>query len=173
MAANDHEVFNKLVGTTADRTPINFITYALFAFERREWMAHFKAIHTNDPTQADIDTWTSNFTDSQFASLQSEAAAFFDAAARSYLEDEITEGKREILDAAILREVRVASGLGRQIGFAVMAAVLAPVIIGGFIALAILFEKLGPTVSGMKDRILGNAGTPAAADTPDPGRAGK
>lgn len=163
MPNNDREVFDRL--TDGDGEPVeDFLTYALFAFQRREWVNH--AIETNGtaPSDADIDGWIRNLTPYDFDQMRTRAAGFFDVAARSYMAPEIEAAKEEALRQALLREVRgvtevqkselgaavatvkTAGSFWTQLGVALLAAIVAPLIIGGVIVFALAFSDRFPSI---------------------------
>ena len=69
MPKNDREVFDHLLSDKGTALQIDFLTYAVFAHEKREWIKLFESQSGGQaPTQGDVDNWISNLTDSQFVS---------------------------------------------------------------------------------------------------------
>jgi hypothetical protein len=145
MPNNDIEVFDYLLSDEETAVEIDYLTYAIFGFRKRQWIDHFKA-RNNDrpPDQAEIDSWTSQITNYEFSRLRTEAADFFDVAAREYLQEEITRQKQEAVNASILSDVKKFTSPLRHVAIALLMAIVAPVILGGIIFFASLFDKSFP-----------------------------
>lgn len=161
MPSSDQEVFEKLTGDAETPDELASITYALFAHERREWIRHHEQHRGVQPTASDIQSWIGNLTDSQFAQMRTQAAGFFDAAARSYLADEIEARERMALQDAIVREVKTAGAFWRQFAIALLTSILAPIIIGGVIAAALVYNDRFPSI-----RDVSGVSNPPATDRP-------
>lgn len=145
MATNDREVFELFIADESTPTEIDFLTYAIFAFHKREWIRLFEAQHNNQaPSQQDIDNWISNITPRQFDDMREEAERFFDAAARTYLEDEIQQEKRTAIDQSILSEIKHYTSPWRHVGIALIFAIVAPIILGGVIYFLNVFDVTFP-----------------------------
>jgi hypothetical protein len=141
MPANDREVFELFTSNTNTSTEIDFITYAIFAYHKREWVRLFETQHNNQaPTQQDIDGWISNITCLQFDDMRQEAERFFDAAARAYLSDEIEQEKKRAVETSILSEIKLHTSPWRHIGIALIFAIVAPIILGGVIYFLNVFD---------------------------------
>ncbi len=163
MPNNEREVFDYLTSDNSTSTEIDFLTYAIFANERKEWVELFKQKNGSEPTQDQIDEWISNITDWRFLQMRNEAAGFFDTAARAYLSDDIEAAKTEALHSAILTEVRQAGTFWRQFGMALATAILAPLILGGIIALTLLYDQVIPTATDFSKRFQQGTSTPQAS----------
>ncbi|GAB6842201.1 hypothetical protein HNR00_003767 [Methylorubrum rhodinum] len=181
MPTNDREVFQHLTGDPNHSDVSNFLTYAQFAFDRREWFAHRTREDGREPTEEMVAAWTMNHTPHSFEQLRLRAQSFFDYAARDYMQDEIEAARQEALQSGVLREVasatkaqelglkatleqvKSAGALWRQAAIALLTAILAPIIIGGILALALLGEKAIPTIAGVKDAVSRQAAPPDAA----------
>ena len=85
--------------------------------------------------------------------MREEAVRFFDSAARVYLADEMEAAKAAVFQDTIIREVKAAGGLWRQLFLALIAAILAPLIIGAIIAVAISYDKFYPTIGSVSDHL--------------------
>lgn len=162
MPANDREVFDYLRSDLATSAEVDMITFAIFAEERHEWHKLFEKNKGHPPSQAEMDDWVSQITDLRFDQMRDQAARYFDQAARDYLADEMEAAKRAVLQDEIIREVKAAGGFWRQLSLALIAAILAPLIIGAVIVGAINFDKLYPTIGSVSERL---AAPPA--DSPD------
>lgn len=145
MPGSDHEVFQYLKSDPANSEAENNLTFALFAREKDEWIKHFTGQHQRPPSQGEIDGWTANISDYHFSQMRSQAASFFDVAARAYLTEEIETGKREVLESAIIARVQSAGAFHKQLSIALLTAVLAPIIIGSIIAAFLAYNKVFPT----------------------------
>lgn len=153
MPGNDREVFEKLTGGADIPNVEDYLTYALFAFERREWVAHRIAIHKNSPSEQDIETWVGNLTGYQFDQMRRRAAEFFDLAAREYMAGEIELARQNVLKSEVVREVKAAGSFWRQLFIATATAILAPVIIGLIVVAALRSESLIPTITGTQQTV--------------------
>ncbi|RVU13233.1 hypothetical protein [Methylobacterium oryzihabitans] len=162
MPTNDREVFDKLTDGAGSPPVEAFITYALFAFERREWLSHHAATRGQPPSEIEVEAWIGNITDYQFDQMRSRAASFFDVAARAYMADEIEEARQETLKSAVVREVKAAGNFWRQLFIATATAIIAPVIIGLIVVAALRSEAVIPTITGTKTLVQPQApnGTP-------------
>jgi hypothetical protein len=158
MPANDREVFEYLTVDLDTQIEIDLLTFAIFAHERREWCRLFEEQNNKPPTQAEVDVWVSQITEWRFGQMRDEAVRFFDKAARAYLGDEIEAYKTAVFQDTIVREVKVAGGFWRQLFLALMAAILAPLIIGSIIAIAIVYDKFYPTIGSVSERLGDPAG---------------
>lgn len=153
MPANDRELFDQLRADVETPAEIDFLTYAIFANEKSEWIRLFEKRNGQPPGQNDIDEWIANLTDWRLAQMRQEAVQFFDGAARRYLEDEIAEAQQEVLRSALVREVRAAGSFWRQLAMALATAILAPIIIGGIIAFALTYDRVNPTFGSISGRL--------------------
>lgn len=151
MPGNDREVFDKLTGDGEAPAVEDFLTYALFAFERREWIAHHTASRNAAPTEGEVDAWIGNITEYQFGQMRSRAIAFFDVAARAYMADDIESAKQEVLRGTVVKEVKAAGNFWRQLFIATATAIIAPVIIGLIVVAALRSEAVIPTITGARD----------------------
>ena len=162
MPANEHEVFEHLTSSKDTNLEIDFLSYAIFAYQKREWIEHFKVSHQGTvPTQVDIDYWISNLTDFNFSEMQVAAVNVFDGAARAYLGDELEAAKQEALRSVIVREVKSAGAWYKQLAMALLIAILTPLILGGILA-AGYFYSLIPTPADFAKRF--ESSTPAQND---------
>lgn len=145
MPDNDIEVFEYLLADEETAAEIDYLTYAIFGLRKGQWIDHFKS--RNDgraPTQAEIDSWISELTAYDFNRMRTEAADFFDTAAREYLEDEIERQRAEAVENSILAEVRRSTSPLRHIAIALLMAIVAPIILGGIVFFVSLFDKSFP-----------------------------
>jgi hypothetical protein len=168
MPSNDREVFDYLSSDPETLIEIDFLTFAIFAQERREWHKLFVQQKGQPPSQAEIDGWVSQITSWRFDQMREEAVRFFDKAARDYLAEEMEEAKRAVFQDTIVREVKAAGGLWRQLFLALIAAILAPLIIGAIIAVALSYDKFYPTIGSVSDRLAKSPAHNEAAPSPSP-----
>ncbi|WP_312361876.1 hypothetical protein [Agrobacterium sp.] len=145
MPKNDQETFAYLTSQTDTSYEITLLTYALFADEKAKWVEHFSKQNGTFPSVADTEAWISGITDQYFEHMRLRAARYFDAAAREYMLPEIEQGKKNLLEASIIKEVKIAGSFWRQISIAILTAVLAPIIIGGIIAAFLAYNEVFPT----------------------------
>ncbi|NTH42734.1 hypothetical protein G6L20_32330 [Agrobacterium rhizogenes] len=145
MPKDDLETFAHLTAHQVTSYEINLLTYALFADEKAKWIEHFATQHGSAPKTADIQNWISNITDQHFEHMRLKAARYFDVAAREYMRSEIEQGEKAILETTIIKEVKAAGSFWRQIGMAILTAVLAPIIIGGILAAFLAYNEVFPT----------------------------
>jgi hypothetical protein len=89
MPNSDIEVFEFL--TSSSENEIDFLTYALFAYRKREWLNHFQSNNDRNPSQSEIDSWISQLTEYEFREMRVKAAQYFDNAANAYLQRYIEE----------------------------------------------------------------------------------
>jgi hypothetical protein len=153
MPANDREVFEYLSSDPDTPIEIDLLTFAIFAQERREWHRLFEEQNGRPPSHAEVDSWVSQITHWRFNQMREEAVRFFDNAAREYLAEEMEEAKEAVFQDTIIREVKAAGGLWRQLFLALIAAILAPLIIGAMIAVAITYDKFYPTIGSVSEHL--------------------
>ena len=163
MPNNDREVFDKLAGSDEDVLIGEWLAYAVFAFDRRQWMRHHEDRTGQSPSVEQIDGWIANISDHQFDQMRGRAVAFFRDAAREYMEEEVVQARDDALQDGILREVRGAtevqkSGLAatlaevrsagsfwKQLGLQLLTAILAPILIGSAFALTLVAADKFPS----------------------------
>ena len=152
MPNNDIEVFEHLTADKDSAVEIDFLSYAMFAFRKSEWIEHFKKKNDGKlPTQAQIDEWIGQITDFDFEQLRKEAAEFFHSSAEEHLREYIEDQKKEAVDRSIISEVKsIASRVKeftapwKHLGIALLMAIVAPVILGGIFFLFAVFDKSFP-----------------------------
>ncbi len=143
MPNNDREVFERLTSEPDTEIAQDFLTYAIFAHEKGQWIELFQSRNGGqDPNQVDIDNWISNLTDSQFLSMRQSARTFFVEAAEAFFEARLEAERDSILREAIISEVRSASDWRKQLGMALLTTIAAPLILGGLIALGLFISTL-------------------------------
>lgn len=153
MPANDREVFEHLTSDPDTPTEIDHLTFAIFVNEKQEWIKLFEQRHGRQPNQAEADEWISNVTEWRFSQMRQEAIQFFDNAARRYLDEEIADGKEEVLRSALIREVKAAGSFWKQLAIALVTAILAPLIIGAVIAFALTYDRIAPSINAISGRL--------------------
>lgn len=152
MPSNDREVFDHLRTGNEAGQQIDFLAYALFAFEKSEWISHFESTRGRQPHPVEIDAWIGDITPYQFAGMRQKAADLFDAAARSYMREEIEGLEERALNSAIVAEVKAAGVWWKQFLMALTMAILAPLILGGIIVFGNGYSRY-PTPSDFAHRI--------------------
>jgi hypothetical protein len=145
MPNNDIDVFDYLRANTETPLEIDYLTYAMFAYKKAQWIDHFKSRNADrHPTPQEIDGWITELSDYDFYQMRTEAADFFHNAAEEHLKDYIEQQKKEVLDSAIIADVRRFTSPMRHLGIALLMAIVAPIILGGIIFFASLFDKSFP-----------------------------
>ncbi len=171
MPSNDREVFDHLRSGDEAAQQIDFLAYALFAYEKSEWTLHFEAKRGRQPTQDEIDAWIGDITTYQFNGMRQKAADLFDAAARTYMREEIEGIQERALNSAIVAEVKAAGVWWKQFLMALAMSILAPLILGAVIVFGHGFS-LYPTPTDFAHRIDPSAGeappSPAAKPAQPP-----
>ena len=145
MPSNDREVFDFILSDSGTSLEIDYLTYAIFAFNKREWMAQHETVNGNPPDQAAIDGWISNLTPYNFVGMRSEASNFFDAAAREYMADDLAAAVEAAKQSELVNVVKAASSFWKQLFIGFVTAVLTPFIIAGFIVLGVIFSSRFPS----------------------------
>ena len=142
MPSNDREVFQHVQSKDETELASDFMTYAVFAGEKQQWMELWESKHQRPPTQDEIDNWISNLTDSQFTAMRASADVFLGTVIEDYTKERIEAERVDILRNAIVREVRSAGVWWRQLAIALITAILAPLIIGAVLAAGFYFSHL-------------------------------
>jgi|SRR5271167_2974493 len=97
MPNNDIAVFDYLLSDEKTAVEIDYLTYAVFAYRKRQWVDHYKSRNNDQqPDQAAIDAWISELTDYDFIRMRTEAADFFQDAAEEHLADYIAQQKNKL-----------------------------------------------------------------------------
>ena len=149
MPNNDIEVFEYLRADQNTALEIDFLTYAMFAYRKGQWIAHFKQRNDNRaPTQAEIDGWISQLTEYDFDRMRGEAADFFHDSAEEHLREYIEDQKKRAVDGSILSEVqstmtqiRSFTSPWKHLGIALLMAIVAPVLLGAVLFFLGIFDK--------------------------------
>ena len=141
MPNNDLEVFDHLTSNQETQLEIDYLTYALFAWKKKQWVEHFASQHNARPTQAQIDEWITALPASEYVIMRNDAARAFDDAAQAYLAEQIEEEKKTAVDNSILAEIKQFTSPWKHFGIAIVMAIVAPVFLGGLIFLYTLFDN--------------------------------
>jgi hypothetical protein len=167
MPTSDIEVFEYLRSDNETPLEIDYLTYAVFAYKKQQWCAHFRAQSSDTaPTQAQIDNWISQLSDYDFEQVRNEAVDFFHTAAEVHLHDYIEQQKKEAIDQSIVGVVREYTSPSRHILIALGMALVAPIALGGLIFFISLFDSHFPIhVTFGADRAAQSSTPPAAANT--------
>jgi hypothetical protein len=170
MPSNDVEVFEHFTSEENPVQEINFLAYALFAYKKREWCAHYEQLNGHKPTHDEIDQWITNLSDFEYRNMLGDAAQFFHAAAQTHLTQEIEEQKAEAVEDSILDEIRDFTNPWRHALIALGMAIVAPIILGLFIFLISLVDQGFPVhVTFGKERAATQQSPAAAANSPSTG----
>ena len=167
MPRNDREVWEFLGANDEVPSELTFITYAIYAYEKYDWISEFERRASRPPGADEIDQWIADITTYRFDGMRSKAAELFDEGARRLLAPEIERQKQAAVDGSILAEVKATSSFWKQIVLSLIASVLAPLIIGGMIVAARSYDIFMPTASGIADHA-----TPAKPSSAPAGTAG-
>jgi phosphoglycolate phosphatase-like HAD superfamily hydrolase len=141
MPASDLEVFDYFSSDAETPGEVDFLAYAIFAFRKKHWVAHFKELNSRPPNQGEIDGWISQQSDFEFQRMRNEAVEFFDEAAKTYLAEYVEAEKKQAVDHSILEAVKHHTSAWRHAGIALLMAVVAPAILGGVLFLASIFDS--------------------------------
>jgi hypothetical protein len=145
MPGNDIEAFDYVVSDKDTALELDYLTYAMFAYKKQRWIEHFISKNNGtSPTQVQIDAWISQLTDFDFTQMRNDAGVFFDDASREYLKNYIEEEKQKAVDASILSKVKEFTNPWRDLGIALLMAILAPVLLGLIVFGFSLFDKSFP-----------------------------
>lgn len=169
MPSNDREMWKAISGQKASSAEVNYLTYAIYAFEKYDWVQSFETSNGTPPSAQDTDNWITQITDHRIAVWRDSAVRFFDGAARAYLATEIERQKKDAVDQSILNEIRnrdqvifaelrKASVWYKQIGVALVTAILAPLIIGALIVAARAYDLFMPTSTGVSNKLETHSG---------------
>lgn len=142
MPGNDREVFDLFRTTGTAALEVRYLAFALFTYEKSEWADHFAKRNGRPPAQADVDDWIANLSDHRFEDLRRQAVDLFDLAARDYLRDEMEAADERALGSAIVAQVRSAGTFWKQLGLALVTAIVAPILLGGIILGAKYYSSL-------------------------------
>ena len=142
MINSDREVFQHIGESSETDLEIDFLTYAIYSYEKYQWMELRKEQTGEYPTETAAEVWISQITSFRFAGYREDAARLFDKAARGYMAEEIERQKQEAVRDSILNEVRAAGSWWRQTAIALVTAILAPLIIGSLIVAALWYDQL-------------------------------
>lgn len=142
MPANDIDAFEYVLSDSDTALEIDYLTYAMFAFKKKEWIDHFKKNNSDVlPTQQQVDDWISQLSDYDFYQMRQEAASFFQLSAKEFLSDYVNEQRTAAVDKSILATIKSYTNPWKDIGIALIFAILAPVILGTVIFLISIFDN--------------------------------
>jgi hypothetical protein len=78
MPSNDIDAFDYVLSDSDAALEIDYLTYAMFAFKKKQWIDHFKKNNSDAlPEQQQVDEWISQLSDYDFHQMRQEAASFF------------------------------------------------------------------------------------------------
>jgi hypothetical protein len=144
MPCNDLEVFEHLLADDSTPLEIDYLTYAVFAYQKSHWIDKYREVHGELPTQEKIDAWISEISDYEFGTMRDRATEVFHNAAVEYMEEDIIKARAEGTRDAIALSIKAIEGQVKSVGLfrnqlviALMTAILTPFILGG----AIFFLK--------------------------------
>jgi hypothetical protein len=149
MPASDKAVSEYIRAEQKASSEIDFITYAIYAHEKYDWLGVFVAQHGREPSAEEIDHWITQITPYRFSVMRENAAKLFDDAARRHLAAEIETQKKQAVDSSIVAAVKSASAFWRQAALALLTAILAPLIIGAVIVFSRYYDLIFPTASSI------------------------
>lgn len=152
------DVFERLVGND-DQGPdvARLISYGLFARDLSRWHKHrisIASVGDSAPTHEEInDHVRKDLSEEYFLELENKGLELFGRASLDFLEDYIEQQKVDAVSESILGEVRKAGGFGRQLLFALIAAILTPIILGGVVAGVLIWDRYSPVPGSLARRI--------------------
>ncbi len=179
MPGSDKEVFLELVSSSDHTDVSNFLTYAIFAFDRANWIVWHTQTTGSEPDQAAINAWTGNLTPHSFEVMRNRAQDFFDLAARDYLAADMEDAREDALRGGLLEEIRnavqvqtaglketlaevkSAGSFWKQLGLQTLTSIIAPLLIGSVIGIFLTFGDKLPSIRDIAGRI-----SPAPASAP-------
>src|SRR5687768_15224393 len=82
------------------------------------------------PSDGEIEAWISNLTDHQLIGFINTASEFFDDAAKKYLAEELVTQQNRVFQERVLAAVEKGASFKRQLGFALLASIVAPIVLG-------------------------------------------
>ena len=150
MPKNVTDVFHRLVGTDEDAIKQNvpgFVAYGLFWAELDAWIRHQVKDGKPYPTPQEIDDHIAhNIPESHFIDIENNALELFVEVSLDILKETIDEKIREAVDQSVVHEVkahqegalaefRKSGNLWRQLGMALITAIVAPLILGAILVL--------------------------------------
>jgi hypothetical protein len=170
MPSDDRDVWVAIVSDKTRARELQYLTYAIYSFERYEWYEQMEKERGKVPTPHEINDWIAQITKTRIQVWGDSAARTFDSAARAYLEDEFAKKRQEILDNSVVSRIKESletfgedlrnavatvqksSSFGNVLFTSFIAAILAPIILG-LIILAIQAADLWPT-SGAIEKLF-------------------
>jgi hypothetical protein len=186
MPSNDREVWVSIVSENGQLPELNYLTYAIYSFEKYEWFDQIERTKGKPPTPVEINDWISQITETRIRVWREGAARTFDSAARIYMKDYLLQERRVAVNDQVVTSVQsslddfarnLREGLEKQqktgsfrnqlfTGFII--AILSPIILGVFI-LALQAADLWPTATGVTKMFPSRHSEPSAAGaTPKP-----
>lgn len=172
MPRNDREIWLTIISDPPGAPELNYLTYAIYSFEKYEWYGQIEKQRGNPPTPVEIDEWISQITEFRIKAWRENAARTFDVAARTYMQDEFSRERQHFVDDhvitsvnAVLASVKRALAFRNQLFTAFVIAILSPVILG-LIILSIQAADLWPTASGLSHFFRPHDELPGAVQKP-------
>ena len=153
MPANDRDIWEHFLRNQDTPAEVDFLAYSIYVHEKYDWVKKYERKFGKPPSQAEIDKWIEDITPRRLETMDRNAVALFDNAARRYLADEIEAQQKQAVDQSILREVRSATSLTKQIALAVITAVLTPLILGALVAAAYSYDRFMPSATTVSHSI--------------------
>ena len=178
MPTNDRDVWVDIL-SGSEPSELQYLTYAIYSFEKYEWYKQFEAKKGVPPTPAEFNDWISQITESRIKVWRENAAKFFAEAAATYMRDYIAQERQNALNDHLITLIDTkldknaealrdrldlfsrATALWKQILVAVVIAILSPIILG-LLILAIQAADLWPAA-------VSNVFHPGPTETSPPG----
>jgi hypothetical protein len=180
MPTNDREVWVNIVSGNGQAPELNYLTYAIYSFEKYEWYDQMEKTKGKAPTPGEINDWISQITETRTKAWRDSAARAFDLAARTYMKDFLIQERQAAANERVvtsiqssldqfsrafqncLAELRKSNSFGKQLFVGFIIAILSPVILG-LLILSIQAADLWPNATGFT-RLF----HPKASDTSPP-----
>lgn len=178
MPSNDREVWVAIVSGNGDAPELNYLTYAIYSFEKYEWFDQTERAKGKPPTAGEINDWIVQITETRIKAWRESAARTFDLAARTYMRDEVTRERQAAVEDRLISTVKVSldsfskelgksGSLWRQIIIGFFIAILSPIILG-VIILALQAADRWPTPGGVAQSVGGRPPAATPSTTPNP-----
>jgi hypothetical protein len=166
MPSNDREIWVSIVSGNTHPPELNYLTYAIYSFEKYEWYDQIEKVKGKSPTPDEINEWISQITETRIKAWRESSARTFDLAARAYMKDYLVQERQTAINDRViasvqssldnfsvnlrggLAELRKASSFRNQLLIGFVIAILSPIILG-VVILAVQAADLWPTPTGV------------------------
>jgi hypothetical protein len=148
MSTNDRDLWTEISSVNSGFRELNYLTYAIYSFEKFEWYEQVSSQRGTPPSEQELNEWISQITGTRIKVWGESAARTFDAAARTYLKDEIDKRCQEAAQNGVIsrikeemanfkttlesstKDVRKSSSFPTVLFISLVTAILTPIILG-------------------------------------------